>query len=94
MSEDTGKGAYGTVHVQEEQMRAAGVGVFEEKSGEAGRKAIGESPENKMLDAPETKALAKMTKDELVATAAAEGIEIETGDNKADLIAKIEKARG
>lgn len=32
------KGAYGTVHVQEEAMREAGAGVFEPKSGEAGRK--------------------------------------------------------
>lgn len=92
-TEDTGQGAYGTRHVMEEQMRAAGVGVFEEKSSEVGRKALAES-ENKMLDVPETKALSKMTKDELLATAAEEGVAVETDDNKADLIAKIEKARG
>lgn len=56
MSEDTGKGAYGTVHVMEEQMRAAGQGVFEEKSGEFGRKALGAAPKNKMANPVEDKA--------------------------------------
>lgn len=32
------KAVSGTVHVMEEEMRAAGQGVFEDKSGEAGRK--------------------------------------------------------
>lgn len=33
--EQDGAGAYGTVHVMEEEMRAAGVGVFEASSHEA-----------------------------------------------------------
>lgn len=32
------KGAYGTVHVMEEEMRAAGQGVFEDRSSESRRK--------------------------------------------------------
>lgn len=50
-TKDTGKGAYGTRHVMEEQMRAAEQGVFEEKSSA--------SPEDKMLEPPENKAPAK-----------------------------------
>lgn len=53
-----GKGSYGTVHVMEEEMRAAEQGVFEKRSGEAKRsrakaaatpatKAEGAAPENK-----------------------------------------------
>ena len=42
-------------------------------------------------DAP---ALSGMTKDELVKQAAVEGVQIETDDNKADIIRKIEAARG
>lgn len=32
------KGVYGTIHVQEDAMRDAGDGVFEDKSSEAGRR--------------------------------------------------------
>lgn len=45
----------GTVHVMEEEMRDAGVGVFEAKSGPRRRKAE-TSPENKMDSAPANKA--------------------------------------
>jgi hypothetical protein len=53
------KGAYGTIHVMEEEMREAGQGVFEEKSGEAGRKRRRKAepaPENKMAEEPANKA--------------------------------------
>lgn len=53
------------------------------------------APKNKMADAPANKSdLGEMLKKELIATAEAEGVEYETDDNKADLIRKIEKARG
>lgn len=47
-----GQAEYGTVHVMEEEMREAGAGVFEAKSGEAGRKkhrvkAVAEKPASK-----------------------------------------------
>lgn len=89
---------YGTRHVTEEQMREAGTGVFEAKSGEAGTKKA-RAPANKaMKAAPENKAddgsvSMSMTKDELLKVAKAEGVDVETDDNKADLVAKIEKAR-
>lgn len=53
------------------------------------------APLNKMDLAPDNKAeaLSSMTKAELVDVAKAEGVEIETDDNKADLVRKIEKAR-
>lgn len=81
-----GQAEYGVVHVTENAMREAGQGVFEAKSGEFGRKSAGGAPENKA-------ALSGMTKAELVETAEAEGVAIETDDNKADLVRKIEKAR-
>lgn len=88
-----GQAEYGVVHVMENEMREAGQGVFEAKSGELGQKSAGPAPKNKMEPAPENKSLSSMTKAELVATAEAEGVKIETDDNKADLVAKIEKAR-
>lgn len=78
----------GTVHTMEEEMRAAGQGVFEAKSsaGAPANKARKAPPENKA-------SLGSMTKAELLATAKAEGVEVETDDNKADLVRKIEQAR-
>jgi hypothetical protein len=49
-----GKGAYGTVHVMEDEMRAAEQGVFEPKSGEPEKKAE-PKPANKMAKAPANK---------------------------------------
>ena len=51
----------GTVHVMEEEMRAAGVGVFEEVSTEAGAKKrarakAATAPRNKAEAAPKNKA--------------------------------------
>lgn len=57
-----GQAEYGVVHVQENQMREARVGVFEESSSEAGRKrrrpAAKAEPEpmNKAEPAPANKA--------------------------------------
>jgi hypothetical protein len=91
MAEDTGKGAYGTRHVMEEEMRAAGQGVFEGKSA-------GSAPSNKALSGAEEDkdalpSLSGMTKDQLSRQAAIEGVQIETDDNKADIVRKIEEAR-
>ncbi|HVJ71298.1 MAG TPA: hypothetical protein VM531_07315 [Sphingomicrobium sp.] len=55
------------------------------------QKMFGGAPENKDAGG---KSLNSMTKAELVSTAEAEGVDIETDDNRADLIEKIEKARG
>ncbi len=44
--------------------------------------------------APVLPDLAPMAKAQLIATAKAEGVTVESDDNKADLIDKIEKARG
>lgn len=90
-TEDKGAGTYGTRHVMEEQMREAEQGVFEAKSN-------ARAPANKARKAaPEDKdalpAVSGMTKAELIDQAAAEGVAVETDDNKADLIAKIEKSR-
>ncbi len=41
----------------------------------------------------EPPALSSMTKAELLAAANADGVEVESDDNKADLVRKIEKAR-
>ena len=63
-----GQAEYGTVHVMEEEMRAAQQGVFEPHSSEAGmtkaelreaRKAAAASPETKMEVAPANKAAPK-----------------------------------
>lgn len=57
-----GQAEYGITHVQEDEMRTAGHGVFEEKSGEAGRKKrsarakADKAPQNKMAAAPTNKA--------------------------------------
>lgn len=76
----------GTVHVMEEAMRDAGQGVFEAKSSPP--------PANKARKAaPENKSLGGMTKAELLATAKAEGVTVETDDNKADIVRKIKAAR-
>lgn len=77
----------GTVHAMEEEMRAAGQGVFAGKSVTPANKARKAAPENK------ADATMAQTKDELLAIARAEGVEVESDDNKADLVAKIEKAR-
>lgn len=81
----------GTVHVMEEAMRAAEQGVFEAKSygGAPANKARKAAPENKELPT----ATMAQTKEELLAIAKAEGVKVESDDNKADLVAKIEKAR-
>ena len=53
-----GKGAYGTVHVMEEEMRAQGAGVFEEKPKR--RTKAAREPENKAEGpAPANKSAAK-----------------------------------
>lgn len=81
-----GQAEYGTVHAMEEAMREAGAGVFEPKSRSR-------APANKaMKGAPKDKALSSMTKAELFERAKAGGVAVESDDNKADLIAKIEKA--
>lgn len=80
---------YGTRHLMEEEQREAGVGVFE-------RKNAGAAPANKArAAAPADKEAVSMdnTKDELLAIAKREGVEYETDDNKADLIAKIKAGR-
>jgi hypothetical protein len=51
-----GQAEYGVIHVQEEEMREAGIGVFEASSTEPSRKAKGASPENKMEPEPVNKA--------------------------------------
>lgn len=52
-----GQAEYGTVHVQEDEMRAAEVGVFEPKSGEAGlKRKKAPAPANKAAPAPANKA--------------------------------------
>lgn len=80
-----GQAEYGIRHIMEEEMRAAGQGVFAGKAAGA--------PANKAAPAPVNKSLSSMSKADLIATAEAEGVAIETDDNKADLISKIEKAR-
>lgn len=57
---DNAKPVSGTVHVMEEEMRAAGVGVFEETSTEAGAKRrsrakAAAAPKNKAEPAPKNK---------------------------------------
>lgn len=82
-----GQAEYGIRHVMEEEMRAAGQGVFAAKNA-------GNAPSNKARKAaPEDKALSGMTKAELIDAAEAEGVTVETDDTKADLVEKIEKAR-
>ena len=58
------KGEYGTRHVMEEEMREAGQGVFERKSGESRRtrKAATAAPETKMEAAPQNKAAASKSR--------------------------------
>ncbi len=53
-----GQAEYGTVHVMEKELRDAEQGVFEPKSGEAGRlrRKRAEAPANKMVAAPSNKA--------------------------------------
>jgi hypothetical protein len=51
-----GQAEYGIIHVQEQEMREAGVGVFEASSTVRRRKAKGASPENKMEPEPVNKA--------------------------------------
>ncbi len=54
-----GQAEYGTVHVMEEEMRAAEQGVFEPHSSEAGMKRRAKkapAPENKMAAEPANKA--------------------------------------
>lgn len=48
----------------------------------------------KVADGEKPEVSDRLKKDELLAIAEAEGVEIETDDNKADLIRKIEAARG
>jgi hypothetical protein len=71
-----GSGAYGTRHVMEEQMRAAGQGVFANKMGAGG----------------ETKDVASMSKAELIVEAERCGVEIESSDTKAEIITKLQNA--
>lgn len=82
---------YGVRHVMEDGMRETGAGVF----GSLQAKAVKAAPENKMEGQPDNKAEVSMsmTKAELLALASAEGVAVETDDNKDDLIRKIKKAR-
>jgi hypothetical protein len=77
---------YGIFHAAEEDARAAGIGVF-------GSKNAGAAPSNKAATPTSDKSLTSMTKAELLDTAKAEGVAVETDDNKADLVRKIEAAR-
>lgn len=82
-----GQREYGIVHVMEEEMRAAGQGVFAKRAS---------APQNKMESAPDNKAddlTMSMTKAELTEAAEADGVKLDGNETKADLIAKIEKAR-
>lgn len=63
----------------------------DEEAGES--KAITGAPSNKMEPKPDNKALTSMTKAELLEEAGRLGVDVETDDNKADLVRKIEKAR-
>jgi hypothetical protein len=93
----------GMVHLNEEEMREAGDGVFAKTAakrtvGPTQEKARKAALENKDLgaareDKDALPALSGMTKAELIDQAATEGVAVETDDNKADLIAKIEKSR-
>lgn len=56
--------------------------------------ALGGDDETETAVAEESPALSGMNKDELVRQAALEGVQIETDDNKADIVRKIEAARG
>lgn len=89
-----GQREYGIVHVNEEEMREAGDGVFAAKSAGAApsNKARTAAPADKG-DEPAAVSMS-MTKEQMVRVARAEGVAVETDDNKADLLAKIEKARG
>lgn len=76
---------YGVRHVMEDGMRKAGAGVF-------GIKDRGGSPANKARKAaPADKASDDMTKAELLDMARRKGVKVESDDNKADLIRKINK---
>lgn len=86
MAETTDKGAYGTRHVMEEEMRAAQQGVFE---GKARRGA----PKNKAEPAPANKSLAGKSEGDLIEIADEEGVKVNAGDSAATLRKKIEKAR-
>lgn len=81
-----GQAEHGIRHLMEEEMRAAGQGVF-------GGKSAGGAPANKATAPSADKSLSNMTKAELVDAAEAEGVTIETDDNKADLVRKIEATR-
>lgn len=72
-----------------EELRDLGaVEIIGKNAGAApSNKASPAAPDNKEVSMANTKA-------ELVEIAKAEGVEIESDDNKADLIAKIERARG
>lgn len=78
-----------TIHRMEEELRERGAGVY----GKA-RSA----PKNKMASAPENKddlpALSAMTKDELIAQAEAEGVDLSDATNNDERREAIEAARG
>lgn len=82
-----GQAEYGIRHLNEEQMREKGIGVFAKKN-------LGRAPVNKALSgAPADKSLSSMTKAELIATAEAEGVDVSDASNNDERIAAIEKAR-
>lgn len=79
---------YGTVHAMEQGMREAGAGVFAKNAGAApANKARTAAPDNK------AEVSMSMTKPELLKAAKAEGVDVTDDNNKAEIIAKIEKAR-
>ena len=77
-----------TVHKVEEDLRARGAGVYGKAQS---------APKNKMAGAPDNKelpALSSMTKDELIAQAEAEGVDLSDASNHDERRAAIEAARG
>jgi hypothetical protein len=87
-----GQREYGIVHVGEEEMRTAGIGVFATKNR-------GAAPANKAVTPSADKAerpaaTMSQTKDELAKIAKSEGVKIGSDDSKSEIIAKITRARG
>lgn len=78
-----------TIHKMEQELRERGAGVYGSKAQSA--------PKNKMATAPENKelpALSGMTKDELIAQAEAEGVDLSDASNNDERREAIEVARG
>ena len=81
-----------TIHKVEEELRARGAGVYGDLKARS-------APKNKMADAPKNKtddlpALSGLTKDELIAQAEKEGVDLSEASNNDERREAIEKARG